>query len=303
MAKLPNENKQYFQTNAELAKENSDLHIQLQRSTKMNNLLLQQSFEIRSKLAEVSMQNYTLAQKNQAYKRKLIEFKEQSKVLLDAIQQVHLSPISEREIKKMPLEKPATIAQLANSFEMVDLLGKEKKHKQILQLEVIPEEPEEQTLSVNTEAESPININQDKISDFQLKEKSKRTVEIAAKEKLEKGPKLLAKHKVDNVIHSLQTEKFQNRADFDGRDKSEISPEFKPQEVSSEAQSENSKETQLIPSQKSSQSQTKQKAPSNQSFPQLYSLGKRARKIVNYKLPNLHSKLRKGDPFTDDFGS
>ena len=58
----------YFITNTELAKEKSDLQIQLQKSVQMNNLLLKQSYDMHSKLTVVSNQVVTLQEKNSAKK-------------------------------------------------------------------------------------------------------------------------------------------------------------------------------------------------------------------------------------------
>ena len=290
MGKITSENKQYFQTNAELAKENSDLHIQLQRSTKMNNLLLQQSFEIRSKLAETSLQNCTLTQKNQAYKRKLIEFREQSKMLLDAVQEVHLSPISEQTAKKIALQKPTTISQLANSFQMVDLVGKERKQKLMLHLEAIPEEDEEPI-----EVQSAERKKTDESSVVPAQEKQEHSNDKSKQEHINDKSNLQLKQEEEFNPNSTQQ---QHKADKQKEEES--NPNSTQQQHKTEKQKVtnsnlNSPQEKISITKPPTQPQSKKLPP--------IQTAKRIRKPINYKLPNLHTKLRKGDPFTDNFGS
>lgn len=290
MGKITSENKQYFQTNAELAKENSDLHIQLQRSTKMNNLLLQQSFDIRSKLAETSLQNCTLTQKNQAYKRKLIEFREQSKMLLDAVQEVHLSPISEQTAKKIALQKPTTISQLANSFQMVDLVGKERKKKLMLHLEAIPEEDEEPI-----EVQSAERKKTDESSVVPAQEKQEHSNDKSKQEHINDKSNLQLKQEDE---FNLNPKQQQHKTDE--QEEEESNPNSTQQQHKTDKQKVTN--SNLNTTQEKISITKPPIQPQSKILPPIQT-AKRTRKPINYKLPNLHTKLRKGDPFTDNFGN
>lgn len=145
-------NKSYFQTNAELAKENSELQQNFARLSKMNSMLLSQGFDMHSKLASVSVQNSILREKNESLKKKLKQVKEHTTSLSNSLQSIQFSPIQQQDsAEKIKLAKPKeSISVLSERFCNVGF-DKNIGKIQTLKMDVILEEKENFTQNIQTE--------------------------------------------------------------------------------------------------------------------------------------------------------
>lgn len=200
------ENKHYFQTNSELAHENSSLQQQLARSSRMNSMLLAQGFEIHTKLSTISLQNNMLKEKNMGLKKRIGQIQKHAIELNRMIESIQISPIQSE------LKLTGGCYSLANGNS--DQIAQSLKTKLVL----VGKKGKEKEVKIN-----------DNLA--MIKENENENCGIA------------------NQNYKGIQESFNNHKQLE-----------------------------------------REKA-------------KRTRKNVSYKLPNLNTKLRQGDPFTDDFGS
>lgn len=202
------ESKHYFQTNSELAQENSSLQQQLARSSRMNSMLLAQGFEMHTKLSTISLQNSMLREKNVGLKKKIGQIQKHAIELNRMIESIQISPIQS--------EHKLTDCCYSLSKGNSDQIAQSLKTKLVL------------VGKKGNEREVKINDNL-----AMIKESENENYGI-----VNQNYKGIQESFNNHHHHHLEREK-----------------------------------------------------------------AKRTRKNVSYKLPNLNTKLRQGDPFTDDFGS
>ena len=162
--------KSYFQTNAELAKENSNLQQTISRSTKMNNLLLAQGFEMHTKLAVAVSRNNLLREKNESLKKKIRLVKENATILTEHLNAIQLSPFQSSPLHeaKCSLKCREPVSMLTEKFFNVEI-EKGCKKSEVSGLTVIEEErndenqlTESHSYHVNNAIEYPSNIHSTK---------------------------------------------------------------------------------------------------------------------------------------------
>ena len=224
------ENKRYFQTNSELAHENSTLQQQLSRSSRMNSMLLAQGFEMHTKLSTISIQNGLLREKNGQLKRKIRQIKQQAIELSRAIESIQISPIQ----------------SVASQFPESSAAGRCEEMARTLKSKLV--------LVGKRAKESEMKVGDNLVM-----------IEESEKENYE----------MDNNQDSMMLEQgIEEHREYHNENMKILEQRNEPS---------------IIPLHNNHQIEMERT--------------RRARKNVSYKLPNLNTKLRQGDPFTDDFGS